>query len=825
MQYRHELVHLEDGLSAKIFVHSVLDVTAHWHQEIELIMVLKGSVEIRREDQLISLKSDDVILINHNELHSIKATCENNILLAVQFSPDLLAHSYPELATVAFDCCSIQSHANPANYDLVRRHLAKIVWAFSKKQQWFRFSIETELMALISTLVTAFPHQVLQESRHHIQERELQRLTRIVDYISQHYADKIQLQDIAETECVTVYHLSRFFKERMGISFQEYLFDYRLHQSANQIINSGDKISDIAFDCGFNDPKLFYKKFKQKYRLTPSELRKQRSAKVDQQSTRQPSYMSVSNNEVYKPLFRYLVQDSKPSLSPSVPDSTLDCTEVVLNSAISKILPTWRKLATFGCAYEGLKQQNQQQLIEMQRDLGFEYVRFQGIFTEQMQVVYAPRQYNWQQIDALFDFLLSIRLKPFVCLGYTPDILASGSKTVARWRGNVTLPTHIHDWTHLVEAFFHHLIDRYGIKEVQTWYFEAWNEPDLEGIFWDASQDDYHQFYLATYRAVRTVDNSIRLGGPSASHMAFSQSDWLKRFVAFCLEQNLEPDFFSYHIYPERYGPLTDLESSNSVSRKTLASNGTEQLVELAKSQLAPLGISEHHVTEWNISACWGNKVLDTAYLGSFIVFNAIALFDKVESLGIWTYSDLFDERGPAPSTFHGGFGMQTFQGIKKPSYHAIGLLNKLGDELLLRNDHSIITKRANDIQILAVHYVHFDELYANGDVSAVDLIDPYSAFNPVGVKTYRFKLTLAKGTYRLSRYQLSQQHGSAYDEWQKMAMPEPLNDEDVSELKRLAHPKRTIELLTHPGGELIITMQLPAHGVELVTIGAQMSV
>ena len=410
MQYRHELVRFDEGLNARIFVHSVLDVPAHWHREVELLMVLKGSVEIRRENQVTVLQKDDVFLVSGNELHSIKATENENVLLAIQFSPDLMAVSYPELKTISFECSSAGcSKSEQDSFDRIRRHLANIIWTFSKERPWYKIIVKSELLALISTLLNAFPYQVLEDNHHHIRERELERLTRMVNVIGANYSGKVQLQEIAEQECVSVYHLSRFFKQRMGISFLEYLFDYRIYQASKRIINSNDKIVDIALECGFNDPKLFYKKFKLKYNQTPTEFRKQYSTYDKTQNNEKASYMSVSHVDTYQSLFKYLVDE--PSLTvisrATISDSVV---RVCPNKVTGTVQKTWRKLTTFGCSYEGLKTANQAQLIDMQKDLEFEYVRFQGIFAEQMQIVFAVGQYNWSRVDELLDFLLSLKL-------------------------------------------------------------------------------------------------------------------------------------------------------------------------------------------------------------------------------------------------------------------------------------------------------------------------------------------------------------------------------------------------------------------------------
>ena len=139
-----------------------------------------------------------------------------------------------------------------------------------------------------------------------------------------------------------------------------------------------------------------------------------------------------------------------------------------------------------GRANEGLRADWQRQLTEAHRECGFEYIRMHGLFTDDMGVYrdYGNPKYNWQYVDELFDFIHRIGMKPFVELGFMPNAMASGSKTIFWWKGNVTPPKDMNQWADLVRAFVEHEKERYGDAEVKTWYFEVWNEPNLSGGFW-----------------------------------------------------------------------------------------------------------------------------------------------------------------------------------------------------------------------------------------------------------------------------------------------------------------------------------------------------
>ena len=139
-----------------------------------------------------------------------------------------------------------------------------------------------------------------------------------------------------------------------------------------------------------------------------------------------------------------------------------------------------------GRANEGLRADWQKQLKQVKDELGFKYIRMHGLLHDDMGVYFEDKAgnpvYNFQYIDVLYDFLLSVGIKPFVELSFMPQALASGEKTVFWWKANVTPPKSYEKWARLIEALTNHFTERYGKDEVKTWYFEVWNEPNHAGI-------------------------------------------------------------------------------------------------------------------------------------------------------------------------------------------------------------------------------------------------------------------------------------------------------------------------------------------------------
>ena len=164
-------------------------------------------------------------------------------------------------------------------------------------------------------------------------------------------------------------------------------------------------------------------------------------------------------------------------------------------------------------------------------ELGFKYIRFHGIFDDDMLCVQQlsdcnlfhamPHgkeiaEVNFLQVAKVYDNVLACGMKPFVELSFMPSALASGKRTGLRYKNNITMPKSLAKWREFITAFIKFLLHRYGKEEVASWYFEVWNEPDL-GIFFKGKQQDYFRLYEATARAIKKVDKDLRVGGPSTS--------------------------------------------------------------------------------------------------------------------------------------------------------------------------------------------------------------------------------------------------------------------------------------------------------------------
>ncbi len=483
------------------------------------------------------------------------------------------------------------------------------------------------------------------------------------------------------------------------------------------------------------------------------------------------------------------------------------------------IIPLWKKLITAGRAAEGLREDWRQHLRETQREIGFEYIRFHGIFHDDMMIYHEDPQgtpyFNWQYFDRLMDFFREIKLRPILELSFTPSVLRSGESTVFWWKGNITPPKDLDKWSGLVRAMVVHCIDRYGLDEILQWYFEVWNEPNLYKGFWDATQAEYFKLYLATAKTIKAVHPGLRVGGPASSDAGSGEAPWIKDFLAFCARDQAPVDFISTHPYPNSWS----FDSGGQQNMGYRDENSTRHDIAWVRQaiQASPFKQLELHLTEWNSSPSPRDLVHDTAFMAPFIIQNNIYCLGLTDSLGYWTFTDVFEENGAGDTLFHGGFGLINFLGLKKAAYYGYWYLSRLGTEMLASGDDYIITRKGETIQALIWNYCHYTDSFTSGDRGALKPNDRYGVFKSAP-RSFEIALDGLQGPFKKVEYLLDREHGSAYDVWLRNGALENPRSEDVEILARQTGPSANIQRVDCLGSYRQ-SGDLAPHGVLLVEL------
>jgi xylan 1,4-beta-xylosidase len=456
----------------------------------------------------------------------------------------------------------------------------------------------------------------------------------------------------------------------------------------------------------------------------------------------------------------------------------------------------WEKMFGSGRAILSLRDSYRNDLRETKRITGFEYVRFHAIFHDEVGLYDEDANgkpvYNFSYIDQIYDGLLENKVRPFVELSFMPKKLTSDPNALhAFWyKQNVAPPKDGDKWGQLVEAFTRHLMHRYGEDEVAQWYFEVWNEPNLDFWVGNPKQDTYYELYDQAARAIRRVSPRLRVGGP-----ATAQAAWADRFLAHCKEKNVPVDFVSTHVYgndkaEDVFGTHEQIPRNEMVCRAVKKVHDQITASEYPKMPLI--------WTEYNADYSNQTEVTDSAYMGPFLA-NTIRECDGLtEMMSYWTFSDVFEEQGVVKTPFYGGFGLLAERSIPKAAFNDFALLHRLGDvRLEVSSDSALVTRHKDGSLAIAVWNLFLPE--EAGTAKTITLRFPgVSRGKPVQVTM------------------VDKEHGSPLPAYEKIGRPESPTVAQIEELRKAAALPAAKSYKLKNGS---LTLTLPPHALALVEL------
>jgi len=360
----------------------------------------------------------------------------------------------------------------------------------------------------------------------------------------------------------------------------------------------------------------------------------------------------------------------------------------------------WESMFGSGRAVLSLRDGYRRDLREVQEATGFEYIRFHAILDDDVGVYDEDSEgkpvYNFSYVDSIYDGLLENHVRPFVELSFMPRKLAAEPIFQSFWyRPNVSPPKDWSKWDDLISHFARHLIERYGIEEVSQWYFEVWNEPNLD--FWagNPKEQTYFQLYDSTARTLKQVDSRLRVGGP-----ATAQAAWVDRFIRHAVDNNVPVDFVSTHVYAndtseDVFGTHENISRTEFVCR---AVRKVHDQVAASERPSLPIIWSEYNASYKNET-----NITDSEFMGPWLADTIRQCDGLLAMLSYWTFSDVFEEQGVVKQPFYGGYGLIAEDGLPKPSFNAFKLLHELGNTRIeVDSQSALVTRRADGTIVMA---------------------------------------------------------------------------------------------------------------------------
>lgn len=472
-----------------------------------------------------------------------------------------------------------------------------------------------------------------------------------------------------------------------------------------------------------------------------------------------------------------------------------------------------------GRAYLLLRKDLQEHILKAAQECGFKYLRFHGLFQDDLGVYRENAAgepiYSWQYADKVYDFIYDAGLRPFVVFDFMPEALSSGQKHIYWERSNITPPKDYEKWGNLIYETVRHFTERYGEDEVSQWYFEVWNEPDKN--FFTGTIDEYMKMYEAAARAVKSVSEHYRIGGPSIAGDVY----WIEHLIKHCEQNDIPVDFISAHTY-------SATTFSNEKNYKTCSmpsipqwtpgpawplgnlkydANGTGEAIEkvyetVRQSSMPDIDI---HYTEWGLTWDYWDPLRDVYQAPSFILSRMKSIKrNRIQSLSYCMVSDVFEEDGPPTDYFHGGFGLLNLQGLRKPAYFAYKFFHELDDvELECLDNDAIACGDGRNVQVLL-----WDCTVRQNKENKVYYKENHPA---LPAQTVRVDFSeLNAGKYALSIYRVGYRSNDVYTFYSDLKKNSDLTREQVKKLDEMScglPEKQTIVEISSKGN---YSLQIP---------------
>ncbi len=779
----------------------------HFHQNLEIVYVLEGSVEVQIEPETYNLKKGDFLLINANKRHSWRATEEKILLASFQINFTMLAE-YMGTNQLLFWCNTTVDKNE--SYEQLKRVLDQMLNRSYDKEKEGAIYLNSIYYEAIYLLVAYFMIKADDVRMKENFTPDNSRIFEIQNYVQANYQKQLSLNDLAQKLYLSNAYLSKYIKKHFGLSFLEYVNNIRLFHAVDELVYSEKKITRIALDNGFPTTAAFNKAFKEIYNMTPSAYRSTVHKEENLNENKE------AKQELDKRVKEYLT--GKEPVADNTATRNMNLYVVDANKT-SKWKKTWDKIINMGNIDSLLNYDVQSQLLIMQKEIGFSYVRIYNIFMQDMyyENISGDNKYNFSRIDRGLDFLVEHNLKPYIELSFKPTDVNYTINSSVGDRYNEIIFHDRESYVEVMQAFSSHIANRYGVNEIESWYFELWKDDrlnmlDAKGWYFDCFEIGYH--------ALKKISSKIKVGGAgfALGYDRYQYSILIKNWKT----RNVRPDFISVY----SYSYLLLQQDGVYFGKRSLDNSFVKNQLELFKDVLKAEDFmpDELHITEWNFTISNRNCINDSCAQGAYIVKTCIESIGEADMMGYWHGSDLHTEYYDSGAVLYGDNGLLTRDGIKKPSFYAFHFLKFLKKGLLGKTENALLTTDGRGVYTIACHNCKkFNYRYtmkAEKDIRVDDIDSLYEDTDSIHLK---FQINNVKnGNYVMRIFYVNESNGSIQNIWKDMDYISNLSKGEVEYMKRSANPKVDMRKITVEDNVLHIETKLKAHEIKVLDIHYQ---
>lgn len=781
------------------------EVSTHYHQNPEVFYVLTGELKVQIDETTFLMKQGDIILINANKRHTMNG---NEELLGARFEIDFhLLAEYMESMQLLFWCNSV-ADKNAAYADL-REVFDHILSRYFEKDEKSALDLQALYFQAAHILTSNFLVKADDTRLNMDDSQDRQRVRRIQNYIQANYQSQISLNNLSDQLYLSNAYLSKYVKKHLGLTFMEYLNNVRLFHAVDELLYTKKNMTHIALDNGFPTSAAFTKAFRDIYGEAPSEYRRKMR---EQQEPENPEH-GLSEEESGR-IKKYLIFKEQHN-EPVVKNQKV-CTVDVQQTG--KLLTDCHKAICVGDAYTVLQSNVQSQLRDLQKAADIKYARMWNIFSRE-ECYNGKKGCNFRKIDQILDFLLENHMKPYLELGHKEVLLNYSAEKFLKENEEIE-NYEVQVYEYIFREFCTHLVNRYGIDKIETWYFEYYNFSNTgatESTGMTEEEGLYYQYFATIYRILKGISPAIKVGG--AGFILGYGTLGCRSILPIWKKKNLMPDFLS--VYSYQYVAIDD--NDKRYGRKSIDIDYMRNQTEILREVIKETGfqVPELHISEWNFTISNRNVLNDSCNQGAYVLKNCIDMNGEVDLMAYWHALDSYSDYYDADNVLNGDSGMISRDGIRKPSFYAYVFMNRLLPNVIKKDENSIITTNGRDRYVIACH--NFKKLsaqyvFSEEEKITVETIDNYME-NDESLKL-QFRLENVKdGDYLVKIHMVNKENGSAQDIWKRLQYSKNLARDEMQYLEKSAIPRMEMKNVHVEGGVLELENVLMAQEIRLLDI------
>ncbi|WP_342047022.1 helix-turn-helix domain-containing protein [Bacillus sp. OTU530] len=720
----------------------------HIHLGIEILLVIKGEIEVTVNQHSCHLAENDLLLINANDIRSIKGNKEN-VVLSLQIPLDLIEPYYPNIHECYFNCNSPkEDNGLYLLFDQIRQLMAKILIAYYQKQDGSEIEIYGLIYQLVTLLIRNFKTTHL--GSHQFTDMKDDRIREILAFIEKNYRKPISLEEIAKQRYLSLYYLSRYFKQEVGISFSQYVKNVRLKSAVYELLYTDHNITHISLNNGFPNVKAFNKAFREIYQQTPTEYRslhKVEPMDVEEVKHETEQYTLLQSPNFLMEISKYISGNEKGT---TLMEPAASAVYVDLPPEPIFIKEKALKLLVIGQLEYALHEEVQADLKLIQEELGFEYIYFTNLFSDSFAMTTPLYQIGGQfyQMDALFSRFQQLGLVPFIRVEVEKEVASSS------------------EYLKKLGEFLQHSLSYFGSAFVGKWRFELvfpeWGEPAK-------------RFYQDFYQTVKEWASAAKVG----LHVPFSLGKGIPVPAADFLNQISDRcELVCFTCNPNEEVDFTDMNNHTFEGVKNYVKKACSRLKE--SLSFAGLGEVPIFLTEWN--TLYGNTMdLSGTFFRSALIFKEMLdAMKEISGLGFWIDTHSLEKNNlDQDHIAMNGIALLYYYQIKRPAYFNFQLMEKMALRILAEGEDFVMAMGENGYQ-LAV----YNPSYINPSYSVE------SFFLHSIAKEKKVVISgLPPGRYQIRKHILDQNNGEFYINWINLQHQDIYDQEVISFIKQGTHP------------------------------------